>query len=244
MKHLFLFLLLLSVYTPSFGQVESLSNISFNGNTFNAFVVKVEPETLKKFDVLINDTGVSHQDFISGLSDTTCFLINASISDPNCKPLGLFVKNGLTLQGPNFKDGVGNFYLKPNGALLITASDAIICESSQISTVPNVELGIQSGPMLLVNGVVNPQFNPNSTNKQVRCGTGIFTNTKNEKFIVFAISNEPVSFYDFTLFFSQKFKCNVALCLESAGCAMFFPNQESPNRDFNNMICNYLYFKI
>ena len=108
----------------------------------------------------------------------------------------------------------------------------------------NIRLGVQSGPMLLMSGLINPVFNQNSQNKYVRCGVGLFVNTKSEKFLVFAISNTPVSFYDFADFFNKKFKCNNALCLESAGSAIYFPGQSYPNDYLDRYICNYLYFKF
>ena len=246
MKKLILTLLLCVNIVLLKAQVETYSNYPFNGNNYNVFVVKMDGEALNKFDILQNDSIIPHQEFLSKLlnSDPSFFLINACISDTICRPIGYYSKNSKQIQASNMKDGNGNFYLKPNGALLFTTDDVILCESSLIGNYQNVRLGIQSGPMLLNNGVVNTQFKQNSANKKIRCGVGLFANGKGEKFLVFCISNDPVSFYDFAVFFNKKFKCSNALCLESVGCSMFFPNQANPNEKFNGTICNYIYFKL
>jgi len=247
MKKLFLTLICFTCSTLIKAQVETYSNYPFNGYSYNAVVVKIDSETVKKFDILQNDNGILHDAFLTNLfnSDSSFFLINACISDTTCKPVGYFAKDAQEIQPANLNDGTGNFFLKPNGALLFTQDDVILCESSQISNYQNVRLGIQSGPMLLNNGSINPQFNQNSQNKNIRCGVGIFTNSKNEKFLAFGISNYPVSFYDFAVFFDKKFKCTNALCLESGECKMYFPYQSNlGGGELSGYICNYLYFKL
>jgi len=243
---LILFFLLISNFIFSQGQFETYSNFPFDGNKYNAFIIKLDGEEIKKFDIIQNDSILTHQSFLTALlaSDTNIFLINAGISDTMCRPIGYYVKNSQQIQPVNLRDGEGNFYLKPNGALLIMTNDVVICESTQIQNYQNVKLGIQSGPMLINNGVINPQFNTNSTNKNLRCGVGLYTNSKGDKFLAFAISNTPITFYEFANFFSKKFKCNNALCLESVGCSMYFPNHVNPNDKFNSYICNYIFFKL
>ena len=53
----------------------------------------------------------------------------------------------------------------------------------------------QSGPMLLINGAINPEFQENSANLKIRSGVGII----DDRNVVFVISNEPINFYDFAL---------------------------------------------
>ena len=224
-------------------QVETYSNYPFNGNSYNVFVVKIDVESVNKFNIVRNDSVLPHQMFLGNLKniDPSFFLINACISDTMCNPIGYYVKNNQLLQPVNLNTGNGNFYLKPNGALLFTQNDVYLCESSQIANFKDIRLGIQSGPLLLKDGLVNAQFNQNSSNKNIRCGVGLFTNAKGDRFLVYGISNNPISFYDFANFFKIKFKCYDALNLESAGCSMYFPSQIISNEIFNGYICNYLY---
>ena len=245
MKKSIFYFILCTFFLQTYGQVETFSNYPFNGNTYNAIVIKIDVNSIKNFDILENTSKQTHEDFIKSLlSGPAFFLINASISDTSCKPVGYFAKNSQEIQPANLNDGQGNFYLKPNGALLFANDDAIVCESSQITSHQNILLGIQSGPLLLNNGTVNTQFNPNSINKKVRCGVGTCLNSKNEKFVVFCISNNPVSFYELAMLFNKKFKCENALCLESEGCTMYFPGQSNQVKNFEGLICNYIFYKL
>lgn len=236
------FLLLLRVQLPA--QIETYADYLFEGNSYNVFVVKVDSESVKKMSLLENKGRLPHHDFLTGLNDSLCFLINAGITDSLCRPLGYWVLDGQQVQPVNTGDGWGNFYLKPNGLLLFTANDIVLCEPSQGAQYPNVRGGTQSGPMLLSNGTVHPLFNPASTNKYKRCGVGSFINPAGDKFIVFAISNTPVSFYNFALFFRNRFGCTNALCLESAGCTMSFPGCPASLNSYNGVVCNYIYYKF
>lgn len=245
MKQIFALIFLLVTHEIIQAQVETFTALNFNGDNYDVFKVKIDQESLKSFEIFENRTGQPHQSYVASISaGTPFFIINASISDSFCNPLGYYVKDSKLINPANLSTGTGNFYLKPNGALLFTSTQAIICESSQISSNSNVRLGIQSGPMLLVNGEVNAQFNPNSQNKNIRCGVGIQTNQKNESFLVFCIANTPVSFYNFSLLFKQKFKCSNALCLESGSCAMNLPYLSSSSEKLNDLICNYIFFPI
>ena len=240
-----LFILFLSS-TVAYSQVETFTNYSYNGVSYNAFIVKIDTETVDKFIILRNDSLYEHQLILSTLLgiDSSFLLVNACISDSLCRPIGYFCNNFQNIQPVNLNDGIGNFFLKPNGALLFLKDDVIICESSDIASKQNIRLGVQSGPMLLHNGIINPQFTPNSSNKNRRCGVGTFLNNKGEKFLVFAITNTSASFFEFATFFSNRFKCKNALCLESAGCSMYFPSLYDPNSLFNGLICNYLLFQF
>lgn len=248
MKKLTCLFILISINFSVFcqGTFDTYSELPFNGAKYNAFVVRLDATEISKFNIMQNDSVLQHQDFLKDLlrKDTMIFLINACISDTLCRPIGFYVKNSQQIQPANLDSGSGNFFLKPNGAILFMQDNVVICESSQIPNFQNIRLGVQSGPLLLNNGAVNPQFNPNSQNKNIRSGVGIYSDSKGDKFLVFAISNNLVSFYDFAVFFSKRFKCDNALCLESVGCSMYFPGQVNPNEKFNGYICNYIYFKL
>lgn len=247
MKKIYLVAYFLSLTLNIFSQGMGTSDVVFNGVNYDVFKVKVNFDNLKYFDILENKNFMSHKIFLDSVNkDTSSFIITASISDSLCRPIGYFVRNSLQIQPPNLNDGKGNFYLKPNGVLLITNNDAIVCESGQLSNFSDIRLGIQSGPMLLSNGNVNLQFNPTSKNENIRCGVGISVNKKNEKFLVFCISKTEVSFYNFAMFFKEKLNCNDALCLESSGCIMNMPYTFTPQpTDIEDgVICNYIYFKM
>ncbi len=213
----------------------------FNGVSYDVFVVKIDSISLKSFYIYENHNKSSHQDVMANINkDSSVFAINAGISDSLCNSVGYFVNEAVQIKPVNLANGNGNFYLKPNGAFLISEKDAVICESSQINNFKNTKTGIQSGPMLLLNGTVNPQFNAASTNKNIRCGVGIFTNKNQENFVVFCISNDPVSFYNFSVLFQQKYKCSNALCLESAGSVMSLPYLSKATKNDKLVVCRYI----
>ena len=224
------------------GMTYAVQDLVFNKVSYDVYMIKIDSGTVGRFDILENKNQLPHPEFVASvLNDSTAFTINASISDSFCNPVGYFVKDGMQIKPVNLSDGYGNFYLKPNGALLFTGNDVVVCESSQISNYNGVRLGIQSGPMLLISGAINPQFNVNSKNKNIRCGVGISIKN-NDRYLVFCISNEPVSFYEFSMLFKQKYKCNDALCLESAGCAMNLPYLSSASETLPGVICNYIFY--
>lgn len=226
------------------GAIDTYSELPFNGSKYDVFVIKTDAYEVGKFNILQNDSLLQHDAFLNKLlqTDSMVFLINASISDTLCRPIGYYTKNAQSIQPANMKSGLGNFYLKPNGAILFTKDDVVICESADIYKYQQVRLGVQSGPLLLNNGAVHPGFDAASQNKNIRCGVGLFYNNNHEKFLAFALSTNPVSFYEFAMFFNKRFKCDTALCLESAGCAMYFPNQASPGK-VNPTICNYICYR-
>jgi uncharacterized protein YigE (DUF2233 family) len=236
--------------TPSFAVnwiqvspvLKTASGVVFDSVKYNMFAVKINSTTISKFDIIENSGNLKHQDFLSQVKKDSTFIINACVSDKNGKPMGYYIKNSKMMQDVNTQSGAGNFYLKPNGALLFTANDAIICESSQIKSQANVVLGVQSGPMLITNGTIHPAFNQASTNKNLRCGVGIFTEKSGDKFLVFCMSNKVVNFYNFAMVF-QALNCNAALSLDNAGVAMYFPNETDPNSGFNSVIHNYILYK-
>lgn len=238
-------LILFSFYVSySFCQSESDDNLFFNGNTYNVFTLKIDNNELKHFDILENKGSLNHSDLMNSIDNTfSFFAMNASIYDSTCSPVGYYVKDYTQINPINLNDGNGNFYLKPNGAFIITDNEAVVCESSKIKKYNNIRLGIQSGPMLLVDRIINQQFNPTSSNKNIRCGVGMYDNSKGDKFLVFALSKVPISFYEFATLFAKKYACTNALCLESSKCAINLPEASDVEEYGNMVICNYIIYK-
>ena len=214
------------------------------GNAYDIFLVEITEDNLSQFGIYENTSGYTHDQLNKMASnDSVWFSINASITDASCNPLGYYCLDGVIQKEVNLSTGSGNFYLKPNGALLVTSDDVAICASDEINYFTNVIHGIQSGPLLLNNGNVHPLFNPNSTNRNIRCGVGLFERN-GAQFLVFAASVRSVTFYEFALLFLDEYGCENALCLESATCSMHLPFIESSSDQSNTITCNYLYYQI
>lgn len=159
------------------------------------------------------------------------FAMNAGIYDKAYHPLGLHVENGKLIQkldlhsnddGENKNSGGGNFYLLPNGVFLIDNGAASIVESRKLSDRNDwqtVGLATQSGPLLVYDGHIHPDFKEDSKNFNIRNGVGVI----NAKTVVFIISRDPVSLYDFAATFKEDFHCDNALYLDGFISGFYLP---------------------
>lgn len=221
----------------------SQNDFVFNNYKIDYIVVKVDDYILNNLKFEKNLSHIPNNDLVANKLnlDSSFLMLNACITDSLCNPLGLLINNNLLEQPINNQNGNGNFYLKPNGVFLVTDNEIKIIETSQITDFTRVRFGIQSGPLLLDNGIINTSFNVNSINKKIRLGVGIFTR-KNDDYLVFIKSEDEINFYDFSMIFQNKFKCKNALCLESQGCVINFPdNYATENK---NIFCNYIYLDL
>jgi uncharacterized protein YigE (DUF2233 family) len=224
-------------------QFTEKKNLNFNNALYDVFIIRADSGSLKKITTSINKTGLSEMDFFDQLSTSLqqpYFAITASIVDTNCHPLGLFISDGNRISNINMGVGTGNFYLKPNGLLYIDSLHQFaIQETSAFNPALKYRVAIQSGPMLLLKGVVNSAFDRNSKNRNTRCGVGVFVDKK-EQYLVFAKSITPVTFYQFANLFAEKFNCSDALNLESSNnCSLHFPTINTAYRSLIS-ICSYL----
>jgi uncharacterized protein YigE (DUF2233 family) len=156
------------------------------------------------------------------------FATNGGMFDEKLSPIGLFIENGELIKPLNTKvlkseekGTLPNFYLEPNGVFYITQEKrAGICKTSAYPNVSNVKFATQSGPMLVIDGEINKIFDPNSLNFNIRNGVGILPNNE----LVFAISMNKVSFYDFARYFKEQ-GCSNALFLDGYVSKAFIPKQ-------------------
>ncbi len=141
------------------------------------------------------------------------FAMNGGMFYLDRSPGGLYVENGERLNAINTRDAKGNFYLKPNGVFFITEDGPGVLETEHYRAArPDAIYATQSGPMLIINGELHPRFLPNSDSHFIRNGVGVTTDGE----LVFAFSNDPVSFHQFAVFFLNELKTPNALYLEGA----------------------------
>lgn len=165
---------------------------------------------------------------------TVKFLMNAGIFEPGGIPSGLHVEQGKELRPTNTAEGKGNFFLQPNGVLLLNGGESrnesfwggessaeiktaaahaafLLDMALHANYVSALRVGVQSGPLLLIDGKRHPAFKESSPNKLHRNGVGIDSKGR----IVFAITapGQMVNFWDFAgLFLSLD--CKNALFLD------------------------------
>ncbi len=149
------------------------------------------------------------------------FAMNGGMFTQQYAPLGLYVAQGKTVVKLNTANAEGNFYLKPNGVFGLTKGNKpFVCTTEAYPGVKEVLFATQSGPMLVTDGAIHPAFKPGSKNLNIRNGVGILPGNK----VLLAMSEEPVSLYDFAVFFRDK-GCRNALYLDGFVSRTYWPAQ-------------------
>jgi len=151
------------------------------------------------------------------------FAMNGGMYMEDLSPLGLYVENSKQLRRLITKtDGYGNFYLQPNGVFGVdTKGTAFVVTTANYPQQKDVLYATQSGPMLVVDGVINSAFKEGSVNVQIRNGVGILPDGK----ALFAITRQPMNLFDFARFFQQQ-GCANALFLDGAISRTYMPGEK------------------
>lgn len=145
------------------------------------------------------------------------FAVNAGMYHADFGPVGLLVQDGRQVAPLNLDEGVGNFFLKPNGVFLVGKDGPQVVASTEYAKLARgVRLATQSGPLLLRKGVIHPAFHPASSSRHIRNGVGVVGNKA-----VFVISNHAVTFHEFAVFFRDSLKCRDALYLDGSVSSLF-----------------------
>lgn len=104
-------------------------------------------------------------------------LMNAGIYSENLTPAGLWVEEGRELKALNVQKGSGNFHMEPNGVFSIENGEAFIRTTHDYrKSRAKPQFAVQSGPMLVINGAINPRFKPENGHGYKRnavCVTGL-----------------------------------------------------------------------
>ena len=214
-------LLFATLLLPDRAPAMEFTNVPFSGKRFVVCRVNVRTERLQLF--LRDDAGQLLKSFegvdrwLRPSGRRLAFAMNAGIYQPDGSPLGLFVSEGQQVTPLNITNGYGNFYLKPNGVFLVSDTGARIAESLDYPHVQErVILATQSGPLLLRGGKIHPAFKAGSQSLFIRNGVGL----SSPEVAVFAISEAPVSFYEFATLFRDVLHCADALYLDGAICSL------------------------
>lgn len=166
--------------------------------------------------------------YVESQNKTLLFAANAGMYQENNFPLGLFIKNGNILSPLNKRSANGNFYLKPNGVFYTTGDKAFIVKTENFKAGDKIKYATQSGPMLVINGKIHDAFKRGSTNVNIRNGVGILPDGK----VVFAMSKQPINFYDFALYF-KALGCKDALYLDGFVSRTYAPEKNWIQTDGN-----------
>jgi len=132
---------------------------------------------------------------------TVKLVTNSGIFLPGFVPAGLHVEEGVEGAPINLSDGGGNFQLLPNGVFYVADGVAGVLESNAYaSSGIQPRVAVQSGPLLLADGVIHPEFSEASTSTFIRNGVGITPDGQ----VLFLFATRPITLWDFASEFLDR----------------------------------------
>jgi len=157
----------------------------------------------------------------AGGKTPVAFAMNAGMFDARGLPVGLLVIDGKPQKPLAQGKGSGNFFLKPNGVFYEDATGWHVVDTATYATDQHdgLTFATQSGPMLLVDGALNPQIAADGPSRKLR--NGVCVDAKGVAW--FAISEKPVSFGRFARLFRDKIGCRDALYLDGTVSSLWDP---------------------
>lgn len=160
-------------------------------------------------------------------SEGLLFATNAGMYTPEYAAAGLYVENGIQRKALNTrKSGYGNFHLQPNGVFWVQDGHAAVTQTSDYARLkPSPDIATQSGPMLVIDGALNPKFDDNGPSRNIRNGIGV----TREGLVAVAISEEGVSFGAFARLFRDELKCPNALYFDGSVSRLLISGEKRDN---------------
>ena len=150
---------------------------------------------------------------------------NGGIYAVGGRPLGWLVADGVLINPINPDSASpGNFFMQPNGAIIIDDHGARI-ESTQAlladapADVSQIQLALQSGPLLLLDDSINSRLDPASMSRYTRNAICIVDPTH----IILAYSERLLNLYQFAQQLKQA-GCRQALYLDGH-LSQMYPSQ-------------------
>ena len=158
------------------------------------------------------------------------FAMNAGMYHADYSAVGLYIEAARQQQKLNtVKQAYGNFHLQPNGVLAWNRHHSLIAKTEDYQKLNfNAEYATQSGPMLVIDGQINPQFLKDSDSFKIRNAVGI-----KDQSLYFVISRNALSFYQFAQFFQQQLKVQNALYLDGSISSAYIPQLKRSDSLFN-----------
>lgn len=156
---------------------------------------------------------------------TVALMMNAGIFSKNGTPAGLWIEHGTVLHKLNTAKGKGNFHIEPNGVFYLRGKEAGIVTTSHWQQKPvHVDYALQSGPMLLIDGKINPRFLKNLSSSYKRNAVCITRGNALYFIITTQYRKEWPNFYHLAQTL-QAFGCYQALYLDGALSDYYLPGK-------------------
>ena len=149
------------------------------------------------------------------------FAMNAGMYHPDRSPVGLYVDEGREAAPIVTAGSDDNFGMRPNGVFCVGAERFGITESRAFAAAPAAcRFATQSGPMLVIDGALHPRLLPGSDSRNIRNGVGV---SGDGRTAWFAVSDRPVTFYEFARLFRDGLGAPDALYLDGSISRLFAP---------------------
>lgn len=194
---------------------EPCDSVEFEGSSYTVCSFDLSTSDVRVF--WQNGEGEPYANFgalardLTGRGKSLAFAMNGGMYAEDLSPVGLYVENGTQITPANTADAAGNFHMKPNGVFYIADGEAGVMETSAyLDRKPAADFATQSGPMLVIDGVIHPRFIPGSDFRKRRNGVGVSSSTM----VHFAISDGVVNFDEFARLFRDRLGCRNALFLD------------------------------
>ncbi len=167
----------------------------------------------RQFDTLADD--------MQAQDKTLVFAMNGGMYHEDRRPVGFYRDQYGDRASVNTNDGPGNFHMRPNGVFWLAAGKAGVTESqAYLEQGIEPDFASQSGPMLVIDGQIHPQFNPDGTSRKRRNGVGISADGLRVHFV---ISDSAVSFHTFASLFRDRLGAPNALFLDGQVSRLYAP---------------------
>jgi uncharacterized protein YigE (DUF2233 family) len=151
------------------------------------------------------------------------FAMNGGMYHDDRRAVGLYVEEGHQVAPLVRSAGPGNFGMLPNGVFWLDGSVAGIAETSAYAArfpASQPRFATQSGPMLVLDGALHPDFNENGPSRKRRNGVGLSADGST---VYFAISDAPVNFHSFARLFRDHLGTPNALYLDGVVSRLYAP---------------------
>lgn len=160
------------------------------------------------------------RDAVAGGGKELAFAMNGAMYHEDRSPVGLYIEQGVEQSRLVTSDGPGNFGLLPNGVFCLSGETAAVIETLAFAAdTPACTFAAQSGPMLVIDGALHPDFIETSTSRFVRNGVGV----RPDGTVVFAISNAPLNFHRFARLFRDVLGAPNALYIDGNVSRLYAP---------------------
>jgi uncharacterized protein YigE (DUF2233 family) len=206
-------------------QAVSCKDVSYETISYSICEVDATAERIELF--LNNEAGEVIGQFsgvraaLSPKGKRLAFAMNAGMYHPDRAPVGLYIQDGKLIHRLITSKGPGNFGLLPNGVFCIRDKRADVMETRRYAREkPACRDATQSGPMLVIDGELHPRFLKDSDSRHIRNGVGTSADGRR---VVFAISNQIVTFHEFGRFFRDYLHLPQALYLDGRVSRLYAP---------------------